>query len=91
MNFPRKSILPTAVLLVGCRTPEPITSSPPGPPNIVIIVADDLGIGDLGCYNPDAATSTPNLDRLARTGARFTDAHAPSAVCSPTRYGILTG
>ena len=91
MNFPRKSILLAAVLLVGCRTPESITSSPPGPPNIVIIVADDLGIGDLGCYNPDAATSTPNLDRLARTGARFTDAHAPSAVCSPTRYGILTG
>ena len=91
MNFPRKSILLAAVLLVGCRTPEPITSSPPGPPNIVIIVADDLGIGDLGCYNPDAATSTPNLDGIARSGAMFTDAHAPSAVCSPTRYGILTG
>ena len=91
MNFPRKSILLTAVLLVGCRTPERITSSTPGPPNIVIIVADDLGIGDLGCYNPDAATSTPNLDGIARSGAMFTDAHSPSAVCSPTRYGILTG
>jgi len=91
MNFPRKSMLLSALLLVGCRTPDRATPSPPGPPNIVIIVADDLGIGDLGCYNPDAATSTPNLDRLARTGARFTDAHSPSAVCSPTRYAILTG
>ena len=61
------------------------------PPNIVIVLADDLGMGDLGCLNDDARTSTPNLDRIARQGVRFTDAHSPSAVCSPTRYGILTG
>ena len=60
-------------------------------PNIVLILADDLGIGDLGCMNPEARTRTPNLDSLATDGARFVDAHSPSAVCSPTRYGILTG
>ncbi len=60
-------------------------------PNIVIILADDLGYGDLGCYNKDSKIPTPNLDRLAQQGMRFTDAHSPSAVCSPTRYGLLTG
>lgn len=60
-------------------------------PNVVIILADDLGYGDLGCYNPDSRIPTPHLDGLARQGMRFTDAHSPSAVCSPTRYGLLTG
>jgi arylsulfatase A len=60
-------------------------------PNIVIILADDLGYGDLGCYNKDSKIPTPNLDKLATQGMRFTDAHSPSAVCSPTRYGLLTG
>ncbi|MDY7107814.1 MAG: arylsulfatase [Planctomycetota bacterium] len=60
-------------------------------PNIVFILADDLGYGDLGCLNPDSKISTPNMDRLADDGLRFTDAHSPSAVCTPTRYGILTG
>jgi arylsulfatase A-like enzyme len=60
-------------------------------PNIVFILADDLGYGDLGCYNKESKIPTPNLDRLAGEGARFTDAHAPTSVCSPTRYAILTG
>ena len=60
-------------------------------PNIVYILADDLGWGDLGCYNPDSRIPTPNADRLASQGVRFTDMHSPSAVCTPTRYGILTG
>src|SRR5438270_9597469 len=60
-------------------------------PNIVYILADDLGYGDLGCYNKDSKIPTPNLDRLAREGRRFTDAHAPTSVCTPTRYAILTG
>lgn len=60
-------------------------------PNIVYIMADDLGYGDVGCYNPDSRIPTPNMDRLAREGLRFTDAHSPSAVCTPTRYGVLTG
>lgn len=60
-------------------------------PNIVFVLADDLGIGDVGCYNPASMIRTPHLDRLAAQGMRFTDAHSPSSVCTPTRYGILTG
>ena len=62
-----------------------------GLPNVVLILADDFGWGDARCYNPDSKIPTPHLDRLAREGMRFTDAHSPSAVCSPTRYGLLTG
>ena len=61
------------------------------PPNIVYILADDLGLGDVRCFNPDGKITTPHLDRLAAAGMRFTDAHSSSAVCTPTRYGILTG
>ncbi len=60
-------------------------------PNIVNIIADDLGYGDVRCLNPESKIPTPNIDRLAADGIRFTDAHSPSAVCTPTRYGILTG
>ncbi|HPQ98107.1 MAG TPA: arylsulfatase [Saprospiraceae bacterium] len=60
-------------------------------PNIVYILADDLGYGDVTAYNPQGKIATPNIDQLAREGMRFTDAHSGSAVCSPTRYGILTG
>jgi arylsulfatase A-like enzyme len=60
-------------------------------PNVVVILADDLGWGDLGCYNRESRIPTPHLDRLASEGLLFTDAHSPSAVCSPTRYGLLTG
>lgn len=60
-------------------------------PNIVVILADDLGYGDLGSYNPQSKIPTPRLDQLAKQGLRFTDAHSPSAVCTPTRYALLTG
>ncbi len=60
-------------------------------PNIVIILADDLGYGDPTCYNPDSKIPTPNIDQLAKEGLLFTDAHSESAVCTPTRYSILTG
>ncbi|MBS0265455.1 MAG: arylsulfatase [Planctomycetes bacterium] len=59
-------------------------------PNIVLILADDMGYGDPGCYG-GKLMRTPHLDRLAREGLRFTDAHSPSAVCTPTRYGLMTG
>jgi arylsulfatase A-like enzyme len=62
-----------------------------GRPNIVYILADDLGYGDVRCLNPSGKIATPNLDRLAAAGMVFTDAHSGSAVCTPTRYGILTG
>jgi arylsulfatase A-like enzyme len=60
-------------------------------PNIVYILADDLGYGDVSVYNPGSGIATPNIDRLAAEGIRFMDAHAPSSVCTPSRYGILTG
>jgi arylsulfatase A-like enzyme len=63
----------------------------PSRPNIVLVLADDLGWGDPACYNPRSKITTPNIDRLASQGMRFTDAHTPSSVCSPTRYGLLTG
>ena len=65
--------------------------SPGALPNIVVVLADDFGYGDAGCYNPDAKFRTPNIDSIAAQGMRFTDAHSPSAVCTPTRYGLLTG
>lgn len=60
-------------------------------PNILFILADDLGYGDLGCYNPQSKVATPAIDRLDKQGMRFTDAHSPSTVCTPTRYSIQTG
>jgi hypothetical protein len=61
-------------------------------PNIIIILADDLGYGDVKCYNPERGKiPTPNIDKLASQGMRFTDAHTSSGVCSPTRYTLLTG
>ena len=60
-------------------------------PNILFILADDLGYGDVGCYNPESKVPTPHLDQLARDGMLFTDAHSPSTVCTPTRYSIMTG
>jgi arylsulfatase A-like enzyme len=64
--------------------------SVPAKPNIVIILADDLGYGDLGCYGA-TKTSTPNMDRLAAGGLRFTQGYAPSSTCTPSRFSLLTG
>jgi len=85
--------LAAAALPRGVHAADP----PSGPvaaatkPNIVYILADDMGYGDLACQNPKSKIPTPNLDRLAAQGVRFTDAHAPTAVCTPTRYAVLTG
>ena len=59
--------------------------------NILLILADDLGYGDVRCYNDQSKVDTPNIDKLARAGLRFTDAHSPCTVCTPTRYGLITG
>lgn len=64
---------------------------PTSQPNILYILFDDMGYGEPGCYRSDSRLKTPQLDRLAAAGMRFTDAHSASAVCTPTRYGILTG
>jgi len=60
-------------------------------PNIVFILADDMGYGDVSCYNENSKIKTPFIDQLAEEGVMFTDAHTSSSVCTPTRYGILTG
>ncbi len=75
------------VLLALCA----LTASGETKPNILLILTDDLGYGDVACYNPESKVPTPNIDRLAAGGMRFTDAHSPSTVCTPTRYSILTG
>ncbi len=70
---------------------SPLDSLLVAKPNIVIILADDLGYGDIGCYNENGKIESPNIDRLASNGIRFTDAHTSSSVCTPSRYGLLTG
>lgn len=60
-------------------------------PNILLILADDLGYGDVLCYNALSKVATPNIDRLAREGLRFIDAHSPATVCTPSRYSLMTG
>jgi arylsulfatase A-like enzyme len=60
-------------------------------PNVIVILADDLGYGDVSCNNPESKIATPNIDRIAAEGMRFTDAHTSSGVCTPTRYSLLTG
>lgn len=87
MRLTRRSFLNTAAL----ATPALAQRRARNRPNIVVILADDLGYGDVACYNPASKISTPYLDRLASEGLRFLDAHTPCGVCSPTRYGLLTG
>ncbi len=77
--------------ILGFALTAAITAATPFKPNIVFILADDLGYGDVRCLNPEGKIATPHIDRLAGEGMIFTDAHSSSAVCSPTRYGILTG
>lgn len=88
MKGARLASLALCLLTNGGR----VTAEPaPAPPNILLILADDLGYGDVGCYNDQSKVPTPNLDRLAREGMRFTDAHSPATVCTPTRYSLMTG
>ena len=91
----KRFLLITALASAACSSPEvsPTSEAPKARalPNIVFILADDMGYGDVGVYNRESRIPTPNMDALAQEGIRFTDAHSPSAVCSPTRYGILTG
>jgi arylsulfatase A len=74
--------------VVGCGS---LTAASPAKPNIIYILCDDLGYGDVKCNNSDGKIATPHMDGIAAQGMRFTDAHSSSAVCSPTRYGIMTG
>jgi arylsulfatase A-like enzyme len=78
-------LLSAMVTMVSAE--EPVKTPPP---NVIVILGDDVGWGDLGCYGA-TKTKTPHLDALARDGMRFTDGHAPASVCTPTRYSLLTG
>jgi arylsulfatase A-like enzyme len=60
-------------------------------PNIIFVLFDDMGYGQPKCYREGTEFKTPNIDRLAREGMRFTDAHSAASVCTPTRYGVITG
>jgi arylsulfatase A len=85
-------IIATVPLLVTLALPSLAnTEASHSSPNIVFVLFDDMGWGQPQCYNPQSALRTPNLDTLASQGMRFTDAHSASAVCTPTRYGLLTG
>lgn len=104
-NFPLESIrrrdflltagiAGAAAVLSGCAAKRAAAMPAPAKtalPNIVYILADDLGYGDVSCLNSDSKIPTVNINRIAREGRIFTDAHSGSAVCTPTRYGIMTG
>src|SRR5512137_672841 len=80
------------VLLLTTLSVAHAADSKPRNPNIVVILADDLGYGDVQCNNPQRGKiPTPCIDRLATQGMRFTDAHSSSGVCSPSRYSLVTG
>lgn len=89
MNTSYASLLFVLIHLYSCQTSQ--IKQRASQPNIIYILADDMGYGDVSCLNPYSKIKTPNLDRLAKEGITFSDAHAGSAVCTPTRYGILTG
>ena len=76
-----------SIISLACCTTNAIADSP----NVILVMADDLGIGDIQPTNPECKIRTPNLTRLAEEGLTFLDAHTPSSVCTPTRYGLLTG
>lgn len=86
-----------AILLAVCSFAFPsctngsTTAEQQAPPNIIVILADDMGYGDIQAYNPDSKIPTPNLNQLVKEGMQFLDAHTGSAVCTPTRYGLVTG
>ena len=87
----RQLVYSCLALLVSIALPARCPAEPTPAPNIVFILADDLGYGDVGSYNPESKIPTPAIDTLAAQGMRFTDAHTPSSVCTPTRYAFLTG
>ena len=89
---PLWSLLPGAALIAGCGNPskKEATDHTRQKPNVIYLIADDLGIGDLSCYGA-TKISTPNIDRLAGQGVQFTNAYATSSTSTPSRFGLLTG
>lgn len=91
----RFSFLVLIILMASCqnkkKAKEENSNNINKSPNIVYILADDMGYGDISALNPKSGIQTPNMDNIIKNGKYFTDAHSNSAVCTPTRYGILTG
>lgn len=90
-SLSRKIIRLALGLLAMLVHPNALQSAEQAKPNIVVILVDDMGYGDPGCFNPDSKIETPNIDRLAAKGMKFWDAHAPGPLCHMSRYGLLTG
>ena len=88
---PTKRLVLVLLLALLCGPVDAFSAEKTGAPNIIVILADDMGFGDPQTLNPASSIPTPHLDSLARDGMTFSDAHTPSAVCTPTRYGLLTG
>lgn len=87
-----RSFLPMALLFFSTVATSPLANGDEkSPPNVVFFLVDDLGYMDIGANNPNTFYETPNIDRLSKSGMRFTDGYAANPVCSPTRYSILTG
>ena len=91
MKTTMKILLAIGTLVFLCLAAGCNNNQTRQPPNIIYILADDMGYGDVSACNPNAAWKTENIDRIAAEGMMFTDAHSGSAVCTPTRYGVLTG
>ena len=90
-SSPKRKTMKTTTLLLAAFSLLPLAGNAfaaekaeQQKPNIVLILADDLGYGDVRCYNEQSKVPTPHIDRLAREGMRFTDAHSPCTVCTPT-------
>ena len=83
----------SALMLLACgeKSQNERTETENKPPNIIFVLADDLGYGDIATFNSAGGIPTPHIDKMAEEGMKFTDAHTSSSVCTPTRYGILTG
>lgn len=79
------------IILFACSTSKSNQPTQTTLPNIVFILADDMGYGDVGAYNKESLIPSPNIDQLASQGIMFTDAHSPASMCTPSRYGLLTG
>ena len=82
--IPLALLILAGITFTACSTSDEL-------PNIVVILVDDMGYGDPGCFNPESKIPTPNINQLASDGMRFTDAHAAGALCHPSRYGLMTG
>ena len=90
MTFATRLRIVPMLFLAGCAGAGPRSGAGVEPPNIVVILADDLGIGELGAWGQNEI-KTPNIDRLAREGMRFTEFRSSAGVCGPARCSLMTG